>query len=38
MAASIEDQLADLRSRSLLRRLRTFDTPQQPEISESVKV
>ncbi len=34
MAASIEDQLADLRSRSLLRRLRTFDTPQQPEIEE----
>ncbi len=37
MAASIEDQLADLRSRSLLRRLRTFDTPQQPEIAEGGK-
>ena len=37
MAASIEDQLADLRSRSLLRRLRTFDTPQQPEIEEGGK-
>ena len=35
MAASIEDQLAELRSRSLLRRLRTFDTPQQPEIEEA---
>ncbi len=34
MTASIEDQLAELRSRSLLRRLRTFDTPQQPEIEE----
>ena len=37
MAPSIEDQLADLRSRSLLRRLRTFDTPQQPEIEEDGK-
>ena len=37
MAASIEDQLADLRSRSLLRRLRTFDGPQQPEIEEGGK-
>ena len=37
MAASIEDQLAELRSRSLLRRLRTFDTPQQPEIEEAGK-
>ncbi len=37
MAASIEDQLADLRSRSLLRRLRTFDSPQQPEIEEGGK-
>jgi glycine C-acetyltransferase/8-amino-7-oxononanoate synthase len=37
MAASIEDQLADLRARSLLRRLRTFDTPQQPEIEEDGK-
>ncbi len=37
MAASIEDHLADLRSRSLLRRLRTFDTPQQPEIEEGGK-
>ncbi len=37
MAASIEDQLADLRSRSLLRRLRTFDTPQQPEVEEAGK-
>ena len=35
MAATIEDQLADLRSRSLLRRLRTFDSPQQPEIEEA---
>ncbi|MEQ1851793.1 MAG: 8-amino-7-oxononanoate synthase [Chthoniobacteraceae bacterium] len=34
MATSIEDELAELRSRSLLRRLRTFDSPQQPEISE----
>ena len=37
MSASIEDQLADLRSRSLLRRLRTFDTPQQPEMTEAGK-
>ena len=37
MAASIEDQLADLRSRSLLRRLRTFDSPQQPEVEEGGK-
>ncbi len=37
MAASIEDQLADLRSRSLLRRLRTFDTPQQPEMEADGK-
>jgi glycine C-acetyltransferase/8-amino-7-oxononanoate synthase len=35
MASSIEDQLADLRSRSLLRRLRTFDSPQQPEVGEA---
>lgn len=37
MAASIEEQLAELRSRSLLRRLRTFDTPQQPEMEEDGK-
>jgi glycine C-acetyltransferase/8-amino-7-oxononanoate synthase len=37
MAASIEDQLADLRSRSLLRRLRTFDSPQQPEMEAGGK-
>jgi len=35
MATSIEAELADLRSRSLLRRLRTFDTPQQPELEEA---
>jgi 8-amino-7-oxononanoate synthase len=34
MAPSIEDELAGLRSRSLLRRLRTFDSPQQPQIEE----
>ena len=37
MAASIEDELAELRSRSLLRRLRTFDSPQQPVIAEGGK-
>ena len=37
MATSIEDELADLRSRSLLRRLRTFDSPQQPVIVEGGK-
>ena len=37
MAASIEDQLAELRSRSLLRRLRTFDSAQQPEMEEGGK-
>lgn len=35
MATSLEVELAELRSRSLLRRLRTFDTPQQPEVEES---
>ena len=34
MGTSIEDELAGLRSRSLLRRLRTFDSPQQPEVEE----
>ena len=37
MAASIEDELAELRSHSLLRRLRTFDSPQQPVVDESGK-
>jgi 8-amino-7-oxononanoate synthase len=32
MLRSIEAQLADLKSRSLLRRLRTIDSPQQPVI------
>jgi 8-amino-7-oxononanoate synthase len=34
MATSIEEELAGLRSRSLLRRLRTFDSPQQPLVEE----
>ena len=37
MAASIEDELAELRSHSLLRRLRTFDSPPQPVIDEGGK-
>ena len=37
MATSIEDELAEIRSRSLLRRLRTFDSPQQPVVEESGK-
>ena len=37
MAASIEHELAELRSHSLLRRLRTFDSPQQPVIDEGGK-
>lgn len=32
MPRSVEAQLADLKSRSLLRRLRTIDSPQQPVI------
>ena len=35
MAQSIEDELGELRARSLLRRLRTFDTPQPTEIAEN---
>lgn len=34
MSGSIEDELSGLRSRSLLRRLRTFDSPQQPDVEE----
>lgn len=32
---SFDDELRELRSRSLLRKLRTFDTPQQTELSVS---
>lgn len=34
MAGSIEHELAELKSRSLLRALRGFDSPQQPEMTQ----
>ena len=35
---SFDDELHELRQRALLRRLRTFDSPQQPEVSQSGKM
>ena len=35
--ATFDDDLSELRSRSLLRKLRTFDSPQQPEIEQAGK-
>ena len=34
MPDGIEEELRDLRARSLLRRLRTFDSPQQPAVKQ----